>query len=447
MTTSVTNTELSENDKIRKSITVRGLSGLRNIGNTCYMDSALQCLSATNLLTAYFLDKKFVQRLQDNTMQNLATIERKKGKYKEDEDVELEKRDIIKTVKKSVVYGYYRLMKLMWSDNIVVEPYEFKTIIGNHNGLFKGSLQNDSQEFMNCVLDRIHEELKKTVQVNYVDIPKSVVSFRRSVEKFKNRLKNTILPDDEKAILLVTYRKYLDEHMEEYVVNSSLEYWEKHIMNSHSIISDIFTGMTYSATTCKDCKFTSLAFQPYISLSLAIPDSHSSVKLEECLKNYASTVTLTNTPTQENKYKCDNCKGYRDASQNTFLWNSPEILIIHMKRFTNKMIGNHCYTEKNSTMIEYPLKDLDLSNAYSPYNKKNYKYELYGVVKQMGSLNGGHYIACCKNPINDKWYEFDDSHVTGIPTAKVENEVISRSAYMLFYKKQYTTTEIDDSSN
>jgi ubiquitin C-terminal hydrolase len=72
---------------------------------------------------------------------------------------------------------------------------------------------------------------------------------------------------------------------------------------------------------------------------------------------------------------------------------------------------------------------------------------LYGVVKQMGSLNGGHYIACCKNPINDKWYEFDDSHVTGIPTAKVENEVISRSAYMLFYKKQYTTTEIDDSSN
>lgn len=92
--------ELSEIEKIRKSYTKRGVSGLKNIGNTCFMNSTLQCLFNTDPLRAYFIDKKFVQRLQYNVMQNLATIERKKGKFREDEDVELEKKISLKQLKK-----------------------------------------------------------------------------------------------------------------------------------------------------------------------------------------------------------------------------------------------------------------------------------------------------------------------------------------------------------
>lgn len=97
--------------------------------------------------------------------------------------------------------------------------------------------------------------------------------------------------------------------------------------------------------------------------------------------------------------------------------------------------------------MDYPLTDLDLS----PYviSKKNglnedisLLYDLYAVSNHYGSLSFGHYTAYCKNPENGNWYDFNDSSVSQLHS---ENDVISNSAYVLYYirKDFFPTKEYD----
>ena len=46
---------------------INGLCGLVNFGNTCYMNSAIQCLASITELKNYFLDKKFIPDLNKNS--------------------------------------------------------------------------------------------------------------------------------------------------------------------------------------------------------------------------------------------------------------------------------------------------------------------------------------------------------------------------------------------
>lgn len=118
----------AEYDDIRN----RGLTGLKNIGNTCYLNAALQALSNCPPLTLFFLECG----------------------------------GLVQTDKKPALSkSYQKLMAEIWHKNrpSYVVPTSLFQGIKTVNPMFRGYSQQDAQEFLRCLMDQLHEELKEQV--------------------------------------------------------------------------------------------------------------------------------------------------------------------------------------------------------------------------------------------------------------------------------------------
>ncbi|XP_061002030.1 ubiquitin carboxyl-terminal hydrolase 2 isoform X2 [Dama dama] len=146
------------------SKSAQGLAGLRNLGNTCFMNSILQCLSNTRELRDYCLQRLYLRDLSHSSRAHTALVEE-----------------------------FAKLIQTIWtsSPNDVVSPSEFKTQIQRYAPRFVGYNQQDAQEFLRFLLDGLHNEVNRVTAR-----PKS------NPENLDH------LPDDEKGRQM--WRKYLE---------------------------------------------------------------------------------------------------------------------------------------------------------------------------------------------------------------------------------------------
>ncbi|CAF1045772.1 unnamed protein product [Adineta ricciae] len=154
------------------------------------------------------------------------------------------------------------------------------------------------------------------------------------------------------------------------------------------------------------------------------------ITLMDCFRYFTKKETLSD----DDRWFCPKCKQLEKATKKFDIWLLPKILIVQLKRFSY----TRYHRDKIEDLVDCPLHDLDLSQfVLNPEQKKNTKYDLIGVSNHMGSLGGGHYTAYAKNSKDERWHSFDDSYVSDIS----ENDVISRSAYVLIYRQKSTTNE------
>merc|ERR1719210_1420236 len=148
------------------------------------------------------------------------------------------------------------------------------------------------------------------------------------------------------------------------------------------------------------------------------------IKLSECLKLYTSSEKLG----ADDAWYCPNCQKHQQATKKFDLWSLPEVLIIHLKRFSY----NRYWRDKIGTVIEFPVKNLDMTPYVINSAHGQAIYDLLAVSNHYGGMGGGHYTAYGKNKIDGNWHYFDDSSVTQTN----EEAVVTKAAYVLFYQRR-----------
>ncbi|KAL2002392.1 hypothetical protein VTN02DRAFT_60 [Thermoascus thermophilus] len=150
------------------------------------------------------------------------------------------------------------------------------------------------------------------------------------------------------------------------------------------------------------------------------------ISLNECLDEFGKEEILS----ENDAWYCPRCKEHRRASKKFELWKTPDILVMHLKRFS----ANRGFRDKIDVVVDFPIEGLDLTGRVAaPEEGKSLVYDLFAVDNHYGGLGGGHYTAFAKNFTNGEWYEYNDSHVS---KAIDPQKVVTSAAYLLFYRRR-----------
>ena len=123
------------------------------------------------------------------------------------------------------------------------------------------------------------------------------------------------------------------------------------------------------------------------------------INLDECFTESSKSEVLS----EENQWYCNRCKEMRRAEKTLEIWTVPDILIIHLKRFS----GHRTFRDKIEDLVEFPVEGLDLSGKVGYPEGKEVIYDLFAVDNHYGGLGGGHYTATAQNFFDKQWYDYN----------------------------------------
>ncbi|KAF2105941.1 hypothetical protein BDV96DRAFT_607854 [Lophiotrema nucula] len=149
------------------------------------------------------------------------------------------------------------------------------------------------------------------------------------------------------------------------------------------------------------------------------------ITLDECFAESSKSEVLS----EDNAWYCNRCKEMRRATKTLEIWTAPDILVVHLKRFSS----HRAFRDKIEALVDFPIEGLDLTGKVGLPEGKELIYDLFAVDNHYGGLGGGHYTAYAQNFFDKKWYEYNDSSVS---TRNNPQNVVTSSAYLLFYRRR-----------
>ena len=278
----------------------------------------------------------------------------------------------------NIVSAMRDLYTKMWIKQAVASPAELIASLTRISEIIDMSEQNDAMEFIMLLMDTLNTEYGDPV------------------------------PKRERKQGLAGKAKFID------IMDTN---WVNTHHPKKSFLCNVLYGQAVNQTKCSLCGSIEHQGDVFCNISLDMSSQTNSAAppLRKLIDTYFEQESV--------QRECDSCKLRNvTGSKVTRIWRSPQVLIIHFKRFDHR-------NRKRGDAIEVP-PNLDMDD-YTISQHAITKYELKAIACHAGDTNFGHYFAVVKNP-SGQWFIMDDD----APPKEIQDytQVNPSQFYMLFYE-------------
>lgn len=280
---------------------------------------------------------------------------------------------------------------------------------------FKFGKQEDAEEFLSFVLNRLHEEMLGVINITGNN--------SKQDPDTKQHPANGFLLDEN-----CNSEEDLNADEWEQVGPKNKSVFTRRASFSRTLVADIFAGQIRSAVY-QTASRESATLEPFFTLQLDIQSPNVST-VKDALEGLVSREAV-------HGFTCSKTNSEVEITKRLTLEELPPVLILHLKCFIYDKNGG---IQKVLKKIDYPI-DLDINKdllspirSRMPINQRN--YTLFAVLFHHGkAASGGHYTTDAYHSGLNGWVRYDDSIVRQVPVSHVLKFVPNRIPYLLFYRR------------
>ncbi|KAL4228527.1 universal stress protein [Mactra antiquata] len=169
--------------------------------------------------------------------------------------------------------------------------------------------------------------------------------------------------------------------------------------SKYDLVERYFQGTMMLRTRCSTCETSWERQEDFHDISVPVrvdlSDSEDDEDDSDCsLFDLIQSSTDVEKLQEDNKYKCDVCNAYVEAERSVHYDVMPDILTLHLKRFSAQL-ENPSYITKINDHVNIPLSLPCIRyKCQQPCHRPDHRYMLYGIITHAGSsLTSGHYLS------------------------------------------------------